>query len=240
MAAGRDDSRAGLGHRGAMRVLIVEDHLPLADLIRQTLQAHQVLADVASTGEQALWMAGGHHYDVITLDVSLPGIDGLETCRRLRAAGVETPILMLTARSAVDHRVAGLDAGADDYLTKPAHVQELLARLRALARRAPRPRPPTLRVGDLVYDEAACEVRRGGRAIPLTAKEREVLAALMRRPGKVVTRQRLIEDAWDGADVGRSNVVDVYVRYLRNKIDRPFGRATLETVRGVGYRLNGG
>jgi two-component system OmpR family response regulator len=240
MAAARDDRRPAVGHLAAMRVLIVEDHLPLAELIRDTLRAHQMLADVASTGEQALWMAGGHHYDAITLDVSLPGIDGFETCRRLRAAGVATPILMLTARDGVAYRVAGLDAGADDYLTKPAHVQELLARLRALARRARPPRPPTLRVGDLVFDEAACEVSRGGQAIPLTAKEREVLAALMRRPGKVVSRRRLIEDAWDGADVSRSNVVDVYVRYLRNKIDRPFGRGTIETVRGVGYRLNDG
>jgi two-component system OmpR family response regulator len=223
-----------------MRVLIVEDHVPLAEWMRRALRTQGVLSDIASTGEQALWMAGGHHYDVITLDVGLPGIDGFETCRRLRAAGVETPILILSARDEVDCLVAGLDAGADDYLTKPAHVAELLARLRALIRRAPPPRPPALRVGDLVFDEAACEVRRGEQEIPLTARERELLATLMRHAGKVVSRQRLIESAWDGADVGRSNVVDVYVRYLRNKIDRPFGRASLETVRGVGYRLNGG
>jgi two-component system OmpR family response regulator len=219
-----------------VKVLIVEDHVKLASVMRRAMRAHGVLADVAIRGEDALWMAGATAYDVISLDVSLPGIDGFETCRRLRADGVATPIVMLTARDAIDLRVAGLDIGADDYVTKPFQLAELLARMRALVRRAPHLRPPVLRAGDLVYDLATCEVRRGVKEIDLTRTERELLGVLMRHPGEAVSRLTLLEDAWDGAE-HRSNVVDVYIRYLREKVDRPFGVESIQTVRGFGYRL---
>jgi two-component system, OmpR family, response regulator len=222
-----------------MRVLIVEDHVRLASLMRRAMRARGVLADVAIRGEDALWMAGSIDYDVISLDVALPGMDGFETCRRLRADGVTTPIVMLTARDAVDYRVAGLDTGADDYVTKPFDLAELLARMRALSRRAARPRPPVLRVGDLELDLGTCEARRGDRGIQLTARERELLAVLMSRAGEAVSRAELLDGAWaDAAESVRSNVLDVYVRYLRDKVDRPFGLQTIETVRGVGYRLS--
>jgi two-component system OmpR family response regulator len=174
---------------------------------------------------------------VIVLDVMLPGMDGFELCRRLRADGRWAPVLMLTARADVDDRVQGLDAGADDYLTKPFSFAELLARLRALSRRAPRERPAVMVVGDLRLDPAARIARRGSSEIALSAKEFALLEAFMRRPGQVLTRLDLLDHAWDYAYENRSNVVDVYVRYLREKIDRPFGRSSIETVRGVGYRL---
>jgi two-component system, OmpR family, response regulator len=220
-----------------MRVLVVEDQLKMASLIRRGLVEEGHAADLAARGEDALWLAEAHPYDVIVLDVMLPGLSGFETCRRLRNAGIWKPVLMLTSRDAVEDRVAGLDVGADDYLTKPFSFAELLARLRALARRGAVERPTELEVGDLRLDPAARTVRRGGQEIRLSPKEFALLEAFMRRPGQVLTRLQLLEHAWDFAYENRSNVVDVYVRYLRDKIDRPFGASSLETVRGVGYRL---
>jgi two-component system OmpR family response regulator len=182
-------------------------------------------------------MAEAHPYDAIVLDVMLPGLSGFETCRRLRNAGVWTPVLMLTARDEVEDRVSGLDAGADDYLTKPFSLAELLARLRALVRRGGVERPTELVVDDLRLDPASRRVWRGESEIVLSPKEFALLETFMRRPGQVLTRLQLIEHAWDFAYENRSNVVDVYVRYLREKVDRPFGRETIETVRGAGYRL---
>jgi two-component system, OmpR family, response regulator len=220
-----------------MRVLIVEDELKMASLVRRGLAEEGHAADVAATGEDALWMAEAHPYDAIVLDVMLPGRDGFETCRELRNAGVWAPVLMLTARDSVGDRVSGLDAGADDYLTKPFSFAELLARLRAVTRRPPLERPAVLEVGDLRLDPATREVWRGDSEIRLSAKEFALLEAFMRRPGEVLSRLHLLDHAWDYAYENRSNVVDVYVRYLREKIDRPFGRSSIETVRGVGYRL---
>jgi two-component system OmpR family response regulator len=218
-------------------VLVVEDEVKLAGLIRRGLREEGVLADVAIKGEDALWMAEATAYDVVVLDVMLPGIDGFETCRRLRGDGVRTPILMLTARDAVEDRITGLDTGADDYLTKPFDFGELLARLRALARRGPAEHGPVMRVGDLELDPAARRVSRGGREITLSTKEFQLLEVFMRHPGEVLSRFQLLEGAWDTEYEHRSNVIDVYVRYLREKVDRPFGVTTLETVRGAGYRL---
>jgi two-component system OmpR family response regulator len=220
-----------------VRVLVVEDELRMAGLIRRGLVREGLAADVAEKGEDALWMSGAHEYDVIVLDVMLPGIDGFETCRRLRKNGIWAPVLMLTARDAVPDRVAGLDAGADDYLVKPFAFAELLARLRALARRGDSERPNVLEVGDLRLDPATREVRRGDQDIRLSAKEFALLETFMRRPGEVLSRLHLLEHAWDFAYENRSNVVDVYVRHLRGKIDKPFGCRSLETVRGAGYRL---
>src|SRR5512133_3419406 len=220
-----------------MRVLVVEDQLKMASLIRRGLVEEGHAADVARTGEDALWMAEAHPYDAIVLDVMLPGLSGFETCRRLRNGGVWTPVLMLTARDAVEDRVAGLDAGADDYLTKPFSLAELLARLRALVRRGAVERPTELVVGDLRLDPAARRVWRGDAEVELSPKEFALLETFMRRPGEALSRLQLIEHAWDFAYENRSNVIDVYVRYLREKVDRPFGEESLETVRGVGYRL---
>jgi two-component system OmpR family response regulator len=220
-----------------MRALIVEDEVKMAGLIRRGLQADGIAADVAIKGEDALWMAGSTPYDVIVLDVMLPGIDGFETCRRLRGDGVWSPVLMLTARDSVEDRVQGLDIGADDYLTKPFSFAELSARLRALARRGPIEQPTVLQAGDLHLDPASQRVWRGATDISLSAKEYALLEAFMRRAGHVLDRYQLLEHAWDYEYENRSNVVDVYVRYLREKIDRPFGVESLETVRGSGYRL---
>jgi two-component system OmpR family response regulator len=216
-----------------MRVLVVEDEMKMAALLRRGLVEEGHAADVADQGEDALWMAEAHPYDAIVLDVMLPGITGFETCRRLRNAGVWTPVLMLTARDAVDDRVAGLDAGADDYLTKPFSLAELLARLRALSRRGVVERPTELVVGNLRLDPAARRVWNGETEIHLSPKEFALLETFMRRPGEVLSRLQLLEHAWDFAYDNRSNVVDVYVRYLRQKL----GRNAVETVRGAGYRL---
>jgi two-component system, OmpR family, response regulator len=221
-----------------VRVLVVEDKLKMASLIRRGLVEEGHAADIAATGEDALWMAEAHPYDAIVLDIMLPGLSGFETCRRLRTAGVWSPVLMLTARDAVEDRVSGLDAGADDYLTKPFSFAELLARLRALDRRGGVERPAALEVGELRLDPAARKTWRRGDEIHLSPKEFALLETFMRRPGQVLTRLQLLEHAWDFAYENRSNVVDVYVRYLREKIDRPFGTRSLETVRGVGYRLS--
>jgi two-component system OmpR family response regulator len=220
-----------------MRVLVVEDEVKMASLIRRGLRGDGMSADVAIRGEDALWMAGATHYDAIVLDVMLPGIDGFEVCRRLRADGVWAPVLMLTARDAIEDRVRGLDTGADDYLAKPFSFAELSARLRALSRRGPIEQPTVLQVGELRLDPASKRVRRGEADISLSAKEHALLEAFMRRPGQVLDRFQLLEHAWDYEYENRSNVVDVYVRYLREKIDRPFGVDSIETVRGAGYRL---
>ena len=208
-----------------MRVLIVEDELRMASLIRRGLVNEGLAADVAANGEDALWMAEAHDYDAIVLDVMLPGIDGFETCRRLRGAGVWAPVLMLTARDAVEDRVAGLDTGADDYLVKPFAFAELLARLRALARRGETASGrPCSRSATCALDPATREVARGDDEIALSAKEFALLETFMRRPGEVLSRLHLLEHAWDFAYENRSNVVDVYIRRLRRKIDEPFGR----------------
>ena len=220
-----------------MRVLIVEDDLRMASLLRRGLTGEGLAADVAVNGEDALWQAQAHPYDAIVLDVMLPGLDGFETCRRLRAEGIWVPVLMLTARDAVEDRVRGLDEGADDYLTKPFSLAELTARLSALARRGGVERPAVLEVGGLRLDPATREVRRDGVAIELSAREFALLETFMRRPGQVLTQDQLLEAAWDLGFAHRSNVVEVYVRYLREKIDRPFGIVSIETVRGAGYRL---
>ena len=220
-----------------MRVQIVEDEPKMAGLVRRGVVEEGHAADVAAQGEDAMWMAEAHPYDAIVLDVMLPGWDGYETCRRLRRAGVWAPVLMLTARDAVEDRVAGLDAGADDYLIKPFSLAELLARLRALVRRGGVERPTDLIVGDLRLDPAARRVWRAETEVALSPKEFALLETFMRRPGQVLSRLQLLEHARDFAYENRSNVVDVYVRYLREKLDRPFGRASFETVRGAGYRL---
>jgi two-component system, OmpR family, response regulator len=220
-----------------MRVLIVEDEPKMAALVRRGLREEGYAADVAATGSDALWMATATDYDVVILDVLLPGPNGFDVCRELRRSGVWSPVLMLTARDSVEDRVAGLDAGADDYLTKPFSFVELLARLRALSRRPPLERPAVLEVGDLRLNPATHQAWRGDRELELSAKEFRILEAFMRRPGQVLSRLHLLEHCWDYGYENRSNVVDVYVRYLREKIDRPFGRRSIETVRGAGYRL---
>lgn len=221
-----------------MRVLIVEDDIKLAALIQRALREQAALADAAHDGEDALWMADATPYDVMVLDVNLPGINGFETCQQLRASEVHTPVLMLTARAGIDDRVTGLDIGVDDYLVKPFDVSEMLARVRALARRGPVTSGPMLSVGDLRLDPATRVVSRGEALIALSTKEFQLLEVFMRRAGQVLSRYDLLDGAWDMAYENRSNVVDVYVRYLREKIDRPFGIETIETVRGAGYRLS--
>jgi len=220
-----------------MRVLVVEDERKMADVLRRGLGRAGLAVDFAGDGEGALLRAGATEYDAIVLDAMLPDLDGLEVCRRLRAERIWAPVLMLTARAAVPDRVDGLDAGADDYLAKPFAFDELLARLRALARRGPVERAPVLEVGDLRLDPAGHRAWRGGAPLELSAKELALLEIFMRNPGHVLTRFALLEHAWPDQYENRSNVIDVYVRLLREKIDRPFGRASLQTVRGVGYRL---
>ncbi len=223
-----------------MRVLLVEDEPKLAALLRRGLRREGMAVDVAARGEDAVWMGSATAYDAIVLDLLLPGLDGLSVLERLRAEGVRAPILILTARDGVPDRVRGLDAGADDYLTKPFSFAELLARLRALARRGQVEPSTELVAGGLRLDPATRRVFRGEREIALTAKELAVLEVLMRRPGRVLSRFEILEHAWEGAYENRSNVVDAYIRLLRRKIDRPFGTDTIETVRGAGYRLRAG
>src|SRR4051812_36711125 len=210
----------------------------MAAALRRGLRAEGMIVDVASSSGDALWMARATPFDAMVLDVMLPDCDGFETCRQLRADGVWVPIIMLTAGDAVEDRVAGLDAGADDYLTKPFSLAELLARLRALARRGGVERPTELVVGDLRLDPASRRVWRGETEVELSPKEFALLETFMRRPGEVLSRLQLLDHAWDFAYDNRSNVIDVYVRYLREKLDRPFGCESIETVRGVGYRFN--
>jgi two-component system OmpR family response regulator len=218
-------------------VLVVEDDVKMAAAVRRGLRFEGLVVDVASGGEEALRLVGATEYDAVVLDVMMPGLDGFETVRRMRSEGVWLPVLMLTARDSVEDRVRGLDGGADDYLTKPFSLAELTARLRALARRGPLERPAVLEAGELRLDPATREVWRGDRRIDLSAREFALLETFMRRPGQVLTQLQLLESAWDLGYEQRSNVVEVYVRYLREKIDRPFGVTSLETVRGVGYRL---
>ena len=220
-----------------MRTLVVEDDVKLGPLLRRGLSSQGGTADLAARGHDALWMAKAHRYDAIVLDVMLPDIDGFEACARLRREGIWTPVLLLTARDAVEDRVFGLDAGADDYLTKPFSLAELRARLRALVRRGARERPAVLEVGDLRLDPAAQRVWRGRTEVELSAKELQLLELLMRRPGEVVSRYELLEHAWDMSYDNRSNTITVHIRRLREKIDRAFGRDSIETVRGQGYRL---
>jgi two-component system OmpR family response regulator len=220
-----------------MKVLVVEDELKMASLLLRGFRNNGHAADVSRTGEDAVWMAAATPYDAIVLDVMLPGMNGFETLAELRSEGRWTPVLMLTARDAVEDRIAGLDVGADDYLTKPFVFAELLARLRAIVRRGPVERPTVLEVGDLRLDPATRQVWRGSAEIDLTAKEFALLEAFMRRPGEVLSRDHLLEQAWDIGYDNRSNVIAVYMTYLRDKIDRPFGARSLETVRGAGYRL---
>ena len=212
----------------------------MANVIRRSLTKEGLVADMAPRGSEGLWMAQATPYDAIVLDLMLPDMSGFELCRQLRERDVWSPVLMLTARGAVEDRVAGLDSGADDYLVKPFAIAELLARLRSLVRRGVSERPAVLQVGDLALDPAARTVRRGEAEIQLSTKEFSLLESFMRQPGQVLSRLQLLEHAWDFAYEAQSNVVDVHVGRLRDKIDRPFGRKSLETVRGVGYRLREG
>jgi two-component system, OmpR family, response regulator len=220
-----------------MRVLVVEDEVKMAALLRRGLSEEGLNVDVAEEGERALAMASAADYDAVVLDVMLPGIDGFETCRRLRRDGVWAPVLMLTARGSLDDRVVGLDGGADDYMVKPFAFAELLARIRALVRRGTVERPPVIEVGDLRLDPGTREVWRGEVEIDLSSKEFTLLETFMRHAGYVLSRSQLLEQAWEYDFEHRSNVVEVYVRYLRRKIDVPFGKASIETVRGAGYRM---
>jgi two-component system, OmpR family, response regulator len=221
-----------------VRLLVVEDATKLLEILVRELRSAGYAVDGVGTGQHALILAAGRPYDAVVLDLRLPDIDGFEVCRRLRGSGCWAPVLMLTARDAVGDRVRGLDTGADDYLTKPFAFPELLARVRALVRRRLAERPASLTVGDIELDPAARSVTRAGAPIELTATEFALLEYLMRNPGVVLRRRRIIEHVWDYAYQGDSNIVDVYVRSLRGKVDRPFGQASLRTVRGVGYRLD--
>ena len=220
-----------------MRILVVEDDARMAAAIRRGLRFEGLVADIAGGGLDALGMVRATDFDVVVLDVMLGDLDGFETCRRLRASGNWVPVIMLTARHGVEDRVRGLDAGADDYLTKPFSLAELVARLRALARRGAPQRPAVLQVGELRLDPAARQAWRGETEVELSAREFALLETFMRRPGQVFSQAQLLDAAWDLGHDQRSNVVEVYVRYLREKVDRPFGVTSLETVRGVGYRL---
>ena len=221
-----------------MRLLVVEDNPGMASLLVRSLRREGYAVDAVDSGEDALWSVRENEYDGVVLDAMLPAPDGFEVCRQMRVEGRWAPVLMLTARDTVPDRVRGLDAGADDYLTKPFALAELFARIRALTRRDPLERPVTLTVGDLSLDPVTRVVRRGDTTISLSPKEFALLQELMRHPGEVLTRSHLIDHVWDFAYDGGSNVVDVYVRYLREKVDRPFGRDTIRTVRGAGYRID--
>jgi len=230
-------SHLALRNLTGMRVLVIEDEVRMARLLKRALEEEGHAVDVAGDGFEGLWMATENPYAAIVLDVMLPGFDGFELCRRLREAGNWAPVLMLTARDEVGDRVRGLDAGADDYLVKPFSLLELAARLRALARRDDRSRPAVLSEGDLRLDPASKRAWRGGTEVQLSPKEFSLLEFFLRHPGTVLTRSQIIEAVWDFAYDGGSNVVDQYVNYLRRKVDGPFGRHDIETVRGMGYRL---
>ena len=221
-----------------MRLLVVEDDPGMAALLVRSLRREGYAVDAVDSGEDALWSVRENDYDAVVLDAMIPPPDGYEVCRRMRTEGRWAPVVMLTARDAVPDRIRGLDAGADDYLTKPFALGELFARIRALTRRDPTERPAILRVGDLTLDPGTRTVKRGDIDIRLSAKEFALLQELMRKAGEVLSRTYLIDHVWDFAYDGGSNVVDVYVRYLRDKVDRPFGRKTIRTVRGAGYRLD--
>jgi len=220
-----------------MRIMIVEDDPRMAGLLDRAITKQGLLAHVRASGAQALEAAQTSEFDVIVLDVGLPDIDGFEVCRLLREASIWTPVLMLTARTEIKDRVTGLDGGADDYMAKPFSFDELLARLRALTRRGPLERSTVIGVGELRLNRATHEAWRGQTQIDLSAREMALLEALMRRAGRVLSREWLLEHAWPDHIEERSNVVEVYIGYLREKIDRPFGVRSIENVRGVGYRL---
>jgi two-component system, OmpR family, response regulator len=230
-------ANVSVSYDAGVRVLVVEDEVKMASLVKRALEREGYAVDVAGTGQDGLWLASENDYDAVVLDVMIPPPNGFDVCRELRSRGRWAPVLLLTARDGVDDRVAGLDAGADDYLAKPFSFAELAARLRALTRRGAVPRPSALSAGDLNLDPATHRVRRANVDIDLSPKEFALLELFLRHPDEVLTRTAILEHAWDFAYDGTSNVVDVYVRYLREKIDRPFGRETIETVRGVGYRL---
>lgn len=221
-----------------MRVLLVEDDGRVAEVVRRGLEHSGFAVDVTASGRDSLWFTNEFEYDVLVLDLNLPDIDGLEVCRELRQTGAPVPMLMLSSRQGVADRVQGLDVGADDYLAKPFALREVVARVRALARRHRTTPAMTVEIGDTVLDTGTREVSRAGQSIALTAKEFALLHALMRRPGTVMTSDHLLESAWDFAYEPQSNVVAVYVRYLRNKLDRPFDRNSIVTVRGHGYRYD--
>ncbi|NQE91393.1 response regulator transcription factor [Nocardia terpenica] len=220
-----------------MRILVVEDEPTMAELLRRSLIEEGYAVDITTDGADGYDAAAGRIYDAAVLDVMLPGMSGFELCERLRRAGIWVPVLMLTARGAITDRIHGLDGGADDYLTKPFHLDELFARLRAVIRRGPTPRPTVFMIGDLRIDTAARRCRRGDTEIELTGKEFALLEMFARQPGNVLSREVLTEHCWDFAYESRSNIIDVHIRALRDKIDRPFGVTSLETVRGSGYRL---
>jgi two-component system, OmpR family, response regulator len=220
-----------------VRVLVVEDEAKMASLLQRALEREGYAVDLAGNGVDAIWLATENDYDAIVLDVMIPPPDGFDVCRTLRERERWAPVLLLTARDSVADRVTGLDAGADDYLPKPFSFDELSARLRALTRRTVSERPTVLEVDGLRLDPATHTVTRDGSTIDLSPKEFSLLETFMRSPGKVLTRTELLEHVWDFAYDGTSNVIDVYVRYVRAKSDRPFGRDSIETVRGVGYRL---
>jgi two-component system OmpR family response regulator len=220
-----------------MRLLVVEDDVKMASLLKRGLEREGHAVDLADSGPQALWAGMEFPYDAVLLDAMIPPPDGFEVCRQMRQAGRWMPVIMLTARDAVEDRVRGLDAGADDYLSKPFSFAELNARLRALLRREARERPTILRAGDLRLDPASRSVSRANTPITLSAKEFALLELMMRRKGEVLSRTDILEHVWDFAYDGTSNVVDVYIRYVREKVDRPFDCESIETVRGAGYRL---
>ena len=220
-----------------MRVLVVEDEARIARVLKRGLEEEGYAVDIAGDGPEGLWMATANPYEAVILDVMLPGFDGFELCRKMREAGIWAPVMMLTARDEIEDRVQGLDAGADDYLVKPFSLLELAARLRALARRDDRSRPTVLVERDLKLDPAAKRVWRGDQEIDLSPKEFSLLELFLKHPGAVLTRSQIIDAVWDFAYDGGSNVVDQYVNYLRRKVDAPFGRHDLQTVRGMGYRL---
>lgn len=220
-----------------MRILIVEDESKMAALLKRALREEGHAVDVTGLAEEAVWMGAENPYDAVVLDVMLPDGNGFDVLKRLRAHGQWAPVIMLTARDAVADRVRGLDGGADDYLTKPFSFDELLARLRALVRRGRPERPSVLRAGALALDPGSRTLTVSGTPVELTAREFALLEYLMRHPGEAVSRTRIREHIWDFSFDGDSNVVDVYVRYLREKIDRKFGLDLIETVRGVGYRI---
>ncbi|HJU52151.1 MAG TPA: response regulator transcription factor [Acidimicrobiia bacterium] len=222
-----------------MRILLVEDDRKMAAAMHRGLQTAGMVVDVTQSGSDAEWMVHAAEYQALILDVMLPDLDGFELCQRLRTKKVQVPIIMVTARDSVEDRVRGLDVGADDYLVKPFSLAELLARLRALDRRGPQQKPAVLQVGSLRLDPGSRRVWRGDVEVDLTAKEFSLLERFMSHPGQVLSYQSLLDAGWDLGYEHRSNVVEVYIRYLREKIDRPFGVKSLETVRGVGYRLSG-
>ena len=218
-----------------MRVLLVEDEIKMARAVRRGLEQEGYAVDVAPDGEEAVFQAAENEYDAVVLDVMLPGLNGFEVCRDMRSRGRWAPVLMLTARDAVEDRIHGLDVGADDYLVKPFAFGELLARLRALIRRGPHERPPILEVDDVVLDPASHRVTRAGQEVVLSGREFSLLEYLMHHAGEVLSRRQIMEHVWDYNYEGLSNVVDVYVGYLRKKLERPFGTTLISTVRGVGY-----